>query len=168
LGRELSHLDSTVGRYRSLLVKNDFLDQQLALLPSPILRKLLIGGILFLCVVLLYFVDVEQGLSRLFYLAFATAIFMGCLLRFKREHAIVNDCGKAVGTVLMRTKLEGRRRGVRIKYVFLSSDDKLHVGNVSGAASMPKEGESLPIVFKLDDPSISLPFTSFWFYEFPG
>ena len=119
-------------------MKNDFLDQQLALLPSPVLRKLLISGILSLRVVLLYFVDVEQGLSRLFYLAFATAIFMGCLLRFEREHAIVSDCGKAV------------------------------VDNVSGAASMPKEGQSLPLVFKLDDPSISLPLSSFWFYEFPG
>jgi hypothetical protein len=167
LGRELSHLDSTVGRYRSLLVKNDFLDQQLTLLPSPALRKLLISGILFLCVVLLYFVDVEQGLSRLFYFAFATTIFITCLLRFKRENAIVRDCGKAVGTVLMHARLEGRR-GARIKYVFLSSDDKLHVGNVSGAASMPKEGQSLPIGFKLDDPSISLPLSSFWFYEFPG
>lgn len=166
MGRELSHLDFTVGRYS--LVKNDFLDQQLALLPSPVLRKLLISGILFLRVVLLYFVDVEQGLSRLFYLAFATAIFMGCLLRFEREHAIVSDCGKAVGTVVMYTKLEGRRRGARIKYVFLSSDNKLHVDNVSGAASMPKEGQSLPLAFKLDDPSISLPLSSFWFYEFPG
>jgi hypothetical protein len=164
----MSHLDSTVGRYRCLLVKDDFLDQQLALLPSPVLRKLLISGILFLCVVLLYFVDVDQGLSRLFYLAFATAIFMGCLLRFKREHAIVSDCGKAVGTVVMHTKLEGRRRGARIKYVFLSADNKLQVGNVSGTSSMPKEGQSVPIVFKVEDPSISLPLTSFWFYEFPS
>jgi hypothetical protein len=68
----------------------------------------------------------------------------------------------------MYTKLEGRRRGARIKYVFLSSDNKLHVDNVSGAASMPKEGQSLPLAFKLDDPSISLPLSSFWFYEFPG
>jgi len=167
LGRELSHLDSTVGRYRSLLVKSDFLDHQLTLLPSPVLRKLLISGILFLCVVLLYFVDVEQGLSRLFYFAFATTIFITCLLRFKRERAIVGDCGKAVGTVVMRTRVEGRRRGARIKYAFLSSDNKLHVGNASGAASMPKEGQSLPIVFKLTDPSISLPLSTFWFYEFP-
>jgi hypothetical protein len=57
LGRELSHLDSTVGRYRSLLVKNDFLDQQLALLPSPVLRKLLIVEfyfyVLFYCISLM-------------------------------------------------------------------------------------------------------------------
>src|SRR5437588_10164552 len=79
-------LDSTtVGRYRSLLVKNDFLERRLALLPSPVLRKILISGILGLCVVLLYFVAVEQGLSRFFYLAVAAAILMECLLRFKRE-----------------------------------------------------------------------------------
>ncbi len=32
---------------------------------------------------------------------------------------------------------------------------------------MPKEGQSVPIVYKLEDPSISLPLSSFWFYEFP-
>ena len=165
--RELSHLDSTtVGRYRSLLVKNDFLERRLALLPSPVLRKILISGILGLCVVLLYFVAVEQGLSRFFYLAVAAAILMECLLRFKRERAIVSDYGKAVGTVLVHKRL-GPRRGARIKYGFLSAGNKLYLGNVGGTPFMPKEGQSLPIVFKLEDPSISLPLSSFWFYKFP-
>lgn len=167
MGQELSHLDSTtVGRYRSLLVKNDFLERRLALLPSPFLREKLISGILCLCVVLLYFFAVEQGLSRLFYLAVATAILMVCLLRFKREHAIVSDYGKAVGTVLVHKRLEARR-GAPIKYGFLSAGDKLHLGNVGGTPFMPKEGQSLPIAYKLEDPSISLPLSSFWFYEFP-
>jgi len=146
-------------------VKNDLLEQRLALLPGPVLRKILITGILCLCVVLLYFFAVEQGLSRLFYLVFVTAILMECLLRFKREHAIVSDCGKAVGTVLAHKRL-GARRGARIKYGFLSADNKLHVGNVGGTRFMPKEGQSLPIVYKLEDPSISLPLSSFWFYDF--
>jgi len=166
LGRNLSHLDSTVGRYRSLLVKNDFLEQRLALLPGPVFRKILIIGILCLCVVLLYFFAVEHGLSRIFYLVFATAILVGCLLQFKREHKIVSDCGKAVGTVLVHKTL-GPRRRARIKYGFLSADNKLHVGNVGGTPFMPKEGQSLPIVYKLEDPSVSLPLSSFWFYEFP-
>ena len=166
MARELSHLDSTVGRYRSLLVKNDLLEQRLALLPGPVLRRTLITGVLCLCVVLLYFFAVEKGLSRLFYLVFATAILMECLRRFKREHAIVSDCGKAVGTVLAHKRL-GAKRGARIKYGFLSADNKLHVGNVGGTPFMPKEGQSLPIVYKLEDPSISLPLSSFWFYEFP-
>ena len=155
---------TTVGRYRSLLVKNALLEQRLALLPGPVLRKILITGIL--CLVLLYFFAVEQGLSRFFYLVFATAILMECLLRFKREQAIVSDCGKAVGTVLVHKRL-GTRRGTRIKYGFLSADNKLLVGNVEGTPFMPKEGQSLPIVFKLEDPSISLPLSSFWFYKFP-
>ena len=168
--RELSHLDSTtVGRYRSLLVKNDFLERQLTLLPSPVLRKILISGILGLCVVLLYFFAVEKGLSRFFYLAVAAAILMECLLRFKREHAIVSDYGKAVGTVLVHKRLVrlAARRGARIKYGFLSAGNKLYLGNVGGTPFMPKEGQSLPIVYKLEDPSISLPLSSFWFYEFP-
>jgi hypothetical protein len=147
-------------------VKNDLLEQQLALLPGPVLRKILTAGILCLCVVLLYFFAVEHGMSRLFYLAFATAILMVCLLRFKREYAIVSDCGKAVGTVFAHKRL-GARRGARIKYGFLSTDNKLHVGNVGGTAFMRNEGQSLPIVYKLEDPSISLPLSSFWFYEFP-
>lgn len=162
--REVSHLDSTVGRYRSLLVKNDFLGERLALLPGPVLRKMLITGILSLCVVLSYFFAVE-GLSRLLYLVFATAILMACLLRFKREHIIVSDYGKAVGTVLVYKRL-GARSGVRIKYGFLSADNQLHVGNVGGTKFMPKEGQSLPIAYSLEDPSISLPLASFWFYEF--
>ena len=166
MGREISHLDSTVGRYRSLLVKNDFLEQRSALLPAPVLRKILIGGVLFLCVALLYFVAIEQGLSRFFYLVFATAIPMVCLLRFKREHAIVSDCGKAVGTVLVYKKL-GVRRGIRVKYGFLLADDTLHVGNVGGTRFTPTEGQPLTIAYKLDDPSTNLPLSSFWFYEFP-
>ena len=94
------------------------------------------------------------------------AILMECLLRFKRKHAIVSDHGKAVGTGLVHKRL-GARRGARIKYGFLSADNKLHVGNVGGTPFMPKEGQSLPIVYKLEDPSISLPLSSFWFYEFP-
>jgi hypothetical protein len=39
--------------------------------------------------------------------------------------------------------------------------------NVGGTPFMPKEGQSLPIVYKLEDPSVSLPLSSFWFYEFP-
>ena len=144
-------------------MKNALLEQRLALLPGPVLRKILITGIL--CLVLLYFFAVEQGLSRFFYLVFATAILMECLLRFKREQAIVSDCGKAVGTVLVHKRL-GTRRGTRIKYGFLSADNKLHVGNVGGTPFMPKEGQSLPIAYKLDDSSISLPLSSFWFYEF--
>jgi hypothetical protein len=148
------------------LVKNDFLEQRLALLPSPVLRKILIRGILGLCVVLLYFFAVEQGLSRLFYLAAAAAILMECLLRFKREHAIVCDYRKAVGIVLVHERL-GARRGVRIKYGFLSAGNNLYIGNVGGTLFMPKEGQSIPIVHKLEDPSISLPLSSFWFYKFP-
>jgi len=72
--------------------------------------------------------------------------------------------GKAVGTVLVHKGL-GARRGARIKYGFLSADNKLHVGNVGTIPFMPKERQSVPIVYKLDDPSISLPLSSFWFYE---
>jgi hypothetical protein len=114
----------------------------------------------------LYFFAVEQDLSRLFYLAVAAAILMECLLRSKREHAIVSDYGKAVGTVLVHKRL-GARRGARIKYGFLSVGNKLYIGNVGGTLFMPKEGQSLPIVYKLEDPLISLPLSSFWFYEFP-
>jgi len=32
---------------------------------------------------------------------------------------------------------------------------------------MPKEGQSLSIVYKLEDLSISLPVSRLWFYEFP-
>ena len=49
------------------------------------------------------------------------AILMECLLRFKREHAIVSDHGKAVGTGLVHKRL-GARRGARIKYGFLSAN----------------------------------------------
>src|SRR5438270_13449084 len=81
-------LDSTtVGRYRSLLVKNDFLERRLPLLASPVLRKILISGILGLCVVLLYSVAVEQALSRFLYLALAAAMLMDCLLPFKWQRA---------------------------------------------------------------------------------
>lgn len=167
MGRELFHLDSTtVGGYRSLLVRNELLEQRLARLPAPVLRKILISGILVLCVFLLYCSAIEQGLPRLVYLAIATVVFVGGLLRFRREHAIISDCGKAVGTVFEHIRLPSRR-GARIKYGFLSTGDKLSLGTVGGTPFMPKEGESLPVAYKLEDPSINLPFSSFLFYECP-
>jgi hypothetical protein len=169
LQTKISHLDSTaVGRYRSLVVKDDFLEQSLAALPGPVLRKTLISGILLLYAVVLYFFILERSVSQLIWLVIATAIVANCALRFKKEHAIVIDCGKAVGTVLVREELgRGRRRGTRIKYGFFWADDKLQVGKVVGTRFMPKEGQSLAILYSRKDSSINLPLSSFWFYEFP-
>jgi hypothetical protein len=170
LQTKISHLDSTaVGRYRSLVVKDDFLEQSLAALPGPVLRKALISGILLLYAVVLYFFILERSVSQVIWLVIATAIVASCALRFKKEHAIVIDCGKAVGTVLVREELgQGRRRrGTRIKYGFFWADDKLQVGKVVGTSFMPKEGQSLAILYSCKDSSINLPLSSFWFYEFP-
>ena len=103
---KLSHLDSTaVGNYRSLVMKDTLLEQRLAALPGPVLRKTLICGISLLYAVVLYFFILERNPSQLIWLVTATVILANCALRFKKEHAIVVDCGKATGTVLVRAEL---------------------------------------------------------------
>jgi hypothetical protein len=169
LQSKLSHLDSTaVGKYRSLVVKDALLEQRLAALPGPVLRKTLISGIVILYAVVSYFFILERSVSQLIWLVTATAILASCALRFRKEHAIVVNCGRAAGTVVVREELgQGRRRGARIKYGFFSADDKLQIGNVVGTRLMPKEGESLAILYNRQHSSVSIPLSSFWFYEFP-
>jgi hypothetical protein len=113
----------------------------------------------------LYFFAVGEGLSRFFYLAFASAIAIDCLRRFRREHRVVMHFGKAVGTVLVHKK-QGPRRGARIKYGFLSADEKMYLGTVGGTPFLPKHGQTLLIAYNLENPSINMPLSSFWFYDF--
>jgi hypothetical protein len=159
-------VEVTISTYKKLLVKDEVLEKRLARLSDPVLRITRILGIPVLCAVLLYWFVTESGISR-FVLLFIVAVFlfMGTV-QLKREYAIVAHYGKAVGTVFVREK-PGLRRGVRIEYGFLSADDKLYIGEVSGSAFLPKEGQTIPVVYKIEDPSISLPVGSFWFYDFP-
>ena len=163
---EVLAVETIIGRYRNLLAKDDALEERLKRLSSPVPRRALICGIPCLCAVLVYFFVFERGLSRFFYLIFAAAILWDCLLRFRREYAIVGHYGKAVGTVSAHHRM-GPRRGARIKYSFLSADDKVHIGGVGGTAFLPKEGQTLAVLYKLEDPTINLPLASFWFYRFP-
>lgn len=159
-------MEVRISTYRKLLVKDDALEKWIARLSDPVLRIGRICAIPTLCAVLLYFFVTERGFSRFLLLVFAAVILWQCRVRFTREHAIVTHYGKAVGTVFVREKL-GRRRGVRIEYGFLSADDKLYIGKVDGSPFLPKEGQTIPLIYKIDDPSINLPVGSFWFYDFP-
>jgi hypothetical protein len=158
-------VEVTISTYRKLLVKDDALEKRLARLSDPVLRIARILGIPAFCAILLYWFVAESGVSR-FLLLFIVAVFllMGTV-QLKREHAIVAHYGKAVGTVFVHEK-GWPRRGVRIEYVFLSADDKLYIGEVSGSA-FPKEGQTIPVVYKIEDPSINLPVGRLWFFEFP-
>jgi hypothetical protein len=164
---EISHLNSTVvSGYRTLLVKDSILEQRLAALRSPVRRTLRVYGIVLLYAAVLCFCILERGFFGFIWMAVATAIFAQSLLRFKRERAIVASYGKAVGTVLVRKKT-GRRGGVRIKYGFFSAGENLQLGKVGGSSFMPEEGQTLAILYAVNDSSINLPLSSFMFYDFP-
>jgi len=164
---EISHLNSTVvSGYRTLLLKDPILEQRLAALQNPVRHSLRIHGIVLLYAAVLSFCIRERGFVGFIWMAVATAIFSQCLLRFRRERAIVASYGKAVGTVLVRKKT-GRRGGLRIKYGFFSAGENLQLGKVGGSSSMPKEGQTLAILYALNDSSINLPLSSFMFYDFP-
>ena len=156
-------MEVTISTYRKLLVKDDALEKRLARLSSPVLRISRICGVPGLCAVLLYFFVTDRGLSQFFLLVLSAVFFWICWTRLRREHAIVAHYGKAVGTVFVR---ERSRRGAHIEYGFLSADDKLYIGKVAGRI-LPKEGQTIPVVYEVEEPSINLPVTSFWFYEFP-
>jgi hypothetical protein len=153
-----------ISTYRKLLVKDDGLEKWLARLSNPVLRISRICAIPALCAVLLYFFVTETGVLRFFLLVFAAVIVWRCRVQFRREHAIVTHYGKAVGTIFVREKV---RRGVHIEYGFLSADDKLYIGEAGGSVLLPKEGQTVPVVYNIEDPAINLPVGSFWFYDFP-
>jgi hypothetical protein len=166
LETEISHLESPVGRYRRLIVKDVELEQRLAASRDPALQTALIVVLVFLYFFGSYFFTLDHGLERFLWPVIANAVLLACVLQFRREHAVIANCGKAVGTVLLCEKLgQGRRARFRIKYGFFSVDHKLHIGKSSVPRPNLKEGQTLAILYDLNDPSRSLPLSGFCFYN---
>jgi Protein of unknown function (DUF3592) len=153
-----------VYRYQNALRDDDGLRQKLQFL-RPMPRRLIPIALACICAVPLLLARLERGVGRYVF------IFFGCLVaslfaaRFVHEYRVVRNWSTAVGTVLLFRK-SGHRRGARIKYAFRGSDGLVHLGSATGSVRLPKEGATLGIVYRSDDPSQSLLLSQFWFYEF--
>ncbi len=158
-----------VGKYRNLLVKDEALESNIARLSLPRARPVLFGLIAMACAVLLGFFIVERDLSRFLFLAIALTIGALSVFRFARERAIVHHAGKAVGTVFSYQEAHRGKGGktAYFRYAFLSAENQVFVGRGRmSARSAPKPGQTLPILYKLADPSTNFPLASVYFYEF--
>ncbi len=155
-----------VNRYRSMLVADLAVGAERHERPSPSLRRLRVTVVIWLLAGLVCCSAHERGVSQLILGVLACALGWGGLNVFRREQAIAKDPAEAVGTILecFRT---GRRNQARIKYGFLATDDRVYLGYFHGSASwLKKKGKTLAVVYKLGDPSVSLPLSRFLFYEF--
>ena len=153
-----------VYRYQNALREDDGLRQKLQLL-RPVPRRVMPVALACLCAVPLLLARLEGGVGGYVF------IFIGCLVaflfaaRFVQEHRVISNWRAAVGTVLLFQE-SGHRRGAQIKYAFRGSDGLVYLGRATGSARLPKEGATLGIVYRLDNPSQSLLLSQFWFYEF--
>jgi hypothetical protein len=151
--------------YRDRLAGDDALETKLERVSRPVLRKLLVGAVPCVCAVLVYFAVVEEGFTRIFLGLLAVVIGWNFFSRLKLEHAIVENHRESVGKVLYRRL--GVKRGALVEYEFLSADNQAHWGTVRGGLMLPRKGQTVVVVYNLGDPSLNLPLSSFWFYEFP-
>jgi hypothetical protein len=154
--------------YRKILVKDEALERTLGAVNSPHLRRPYLCCIACLCLAFLCVFAVERDISRFICLAIAAAIAFGYVTHVK-ERAIIRHLGKAVGTVYVFQKRGGGRSVQRyIKYAFLSVEDRLFVGRstIGRSAGIDGLGQTVPVLYNLEDPSVNLPLPSFWLYKF--
>ncbi|SRR6266567_687126 len=153
-----------VYRYQNALRDDDGLRQKLQFL-RPVPRRVMPIALVLICAVPLLLARLEGGVGRYVF------IFFGCLVaflfaaRFVQERRVVRNWSAAVGTVLLFRR-SGHGRGAQIKYAFRGSDGLVHLGSATGSVRLPKEGATLGIVYRSDNPSQSLLLSQFWFYEF--
>ena len=130
----------------------------------PEYRRILPLALACLCAVLLLLARTQKGLGRYVFIAAGSLAALLFAARFLAEHRIVSNWAAAVGTVLLFRK--HRRRSAAIKYAFKGPDGLVYLGNATGSAFLPKEGATLGVIYRVDNPSRSLLLSKFLFYEF--
>jgi|ERR1700722_4069307 len=152
-----------VYRYQNALREDDELRKRLQFL-RPVPRRVLPIALGCLCVGLVLLGRLDGGIGGYMF------VFSGCLVgflfaaRFLKEHTVIRHWRAAVGTVLLFQKSGHSRR--RIKYGFMGSDGIVNLGRAKGSARLPKEGATLGIDYRSDNPSRSLLLSQFLFDEF--
>jgi hypothetical protein len=122
-----------------------------------------------LCAVPLFLASFEESVGRYFWIGIGCLAPLFLAAKFAGEHRIVRNWAPAVGTVIWFQKLQGRRRGAAVKYLFRASDGALHLGNATSSVRVAKESKTLGIIYSRDNPSRSMLLSQFWFYDFlPG
>ena len=150
--------------YKGRLARNDALETKLERVSRPVLRRLLVGA-----------------LRR------CSSSVLGCS-RTRSDGNLLGhlcSCGwlelllKAQSRARHRRESWGRRgksiraRAIRgkawslIEYEFHSADHQGHWGTVRGGLMLPRKGQTAVVVHNLEDPSLNLPLSSFWLYQFP-
>jgi hypothetical protein len=154
-----------VYRYQNALRDDEKLLQTLACLRSERRR---IGTIATACLCALPFflARFEENIERYLLIGVGCLVLLLFTARFAIEHRIVRNWAAAVGTVIWFQKIQGRRRGAAIKYLFRASDGTLHLGNTTGSMRLAKENKTLGIIYSPDNPSRSMLLSQFWFYDF--
>jgi hypothetical protein len=90
------------------------------------------------------------------------------LYRLQKERVLLNDYELVVATVSQWTKTDSTHGGYSysVRYRFLARDGKVYLGSGSTQRELPKEGETLPILYRRDDPSKNEALATFWFFRF--
>jgi len=125
-----------------------------------------------------FFAAIIAGACASMFSQGVTAVVAGCLTlitlvvagaRLRRERLLLHNYKTAVATVSEWRRTEGVDGGYlyEIRYRFLVPDGTVYVGS-SGACSreLPHQGDTVPVLYRADDPNENLTLASFWFYAF--
>jgi len=118
-------------------------------------------------------VFLSLGLSQKGNIEFAAWVFFVFLVgqftfRLFRERSIIRNRAGSVATVIgaARKPLEaGHVRSLR--YRFAAADGKIYSGKSGWTGkTLPQVGQTVPVLYKQNDPSHNLALFDFWFYTF--
>jgi hypothetical protein len=165
----------TLAEYEHLCVKDEEMEQMLARIAAPRLRWFLIAVMVATGAGFTYSIFVVGiSFNSLFlFLVELIAIFL-LAQRFLKERDVLQQFGRAVGTIYEQKEVRGRRGGrhFQMKYAFLSADGRVFVDeSTSQSRQLSAIKHTVPVVYKLADPGKNICITGvtgLLFYKLPG
>jgi hypothetical protein len=154
-----------VYRYQNALLDDERLRRRLESL-HPERRRSIPIAIACLCAVPFVLATLEDSVRMYLWIGVGCIAPLFVAVRFAEEYRIVRNWAAAVGTVIWFQKLQGRRSGAAIKYLFRASDGALHLGNATSGIRLARESKTLGIIYSRENPSRSMLVSQFWFYDF--
>jgi hypothetical protein len=138
------------------------------------------AGIFILAFILLgFFSFMKHGVYRAYYGGFAGLGAAALIVQYRRESAVVHNRLSAVGVVTdYRIPLRSKSRVLnsivskfspdvpRMKYSFVTFDQKTYTGETGWGALGLYKGAPITVLYNPENPARNHPLTSFVFYSF--
>jgi hypothetical protein len=149
-------------------LKTDPITERLTAHSTPEFRKIVAFGFLAPLLVAGGIALFARGVDEWVAVGVGISVMAVGLYKLRNERALLSDYQTAVATVSQwsRTEVEGGY-SYSVHYRFLAPDGKVYLGK-SGSTDevLPREGETIPALYRRSDPSQNMALATFWFYRF--